>query len=504
VNIVHICQEAPMLSHNQKWKVLSLVLIAECMDLLDATIVNVAAPTIHARLHAGITALQWIIGGYALSFAMGLVLGGRLGDVYGRRRLFFVGSIGFAASSALCATAIDPGVLIAARLLEGASAALLIPQGLGIIHTVFGADERQGALAWFSPVIAGSAVLGPVLGGALIAANVFGTGWRLIFVVNIPLGLAAACGAARLMPESRSQRRPTLDVVGALIGAVGMGLLVYPLIQGRESHWAPWTFVMIAGSVVAFGSLVLWSRRMARRGLDPLVEDSIFGHRQYTTGLGAIVVFFAGMLGTLLVMTLYLQLGEHFSAIHAGLTVASFALGITLGAILAGAVLVPRLGRVVLQAGAVAFAAGIWWLHLTIGAHQLHTTTLQLAWPELLSGLGMGLLVGPLFDFILAAVDGAEVGSAAGVLNAVQQLAGALGVATIGTLFFSVLAHHGYVTAVRDALTAELASIPALLVLLSMLPRHARPAAEPPDAADARDAGERRALPAAPAPVESG
>ncbi|HTU31945.1 MAG TPA: MFS transporter [Solirubrobacteraceae bacterium] len=470
------------MSHgNRKWKVLSLVLIAECMDLLDATIVNVAAPTIHARLHAGIAALQWIIGGYALSFAMGLVLGGRLGDVYGRRRLFIVGSLGFAASSALCAAAVDPGMLIGARLLEGASAALLIPQGLGIIHSAFGAEERQAALAWFSPVIAGSAVLGPVLGGALIAANAFGSGWRLIFVVNIPLGAAAALGAARLMPESRSHRRPTLDVVGAVIGALGMGLLVYPLIQGRQVHWAAWTFVMIAGSIVACGLLILWSRRMTRRGRDPLVEDSIFRHRQYTTGLGAILVFFAGMLGTLLVVTLYLQLGEQFSAIHAGLTVASFALGITLGAILAGAILVPRLGRVVLQVGAVAFAAGIWWLHDTIGAHLLQTTTLELAWPELLSGLGMGMLVGPLFDFILAAVDGAEVGSAAGVLNAVQQLAGALGVATIGTLFFSTLASHGYVTALRHSLVAELISTPVLFGLLSALPRHARRASPSPE-----------------------
>jgi hypothetical protein len=180
------------------------------------------------------------------------------------------------------------------------------------------------------------------------------------------------------------------------------------------------------------------------------------------------------MMGTLLVVTLYLQLGEGFSAIHAGLSIAAFALGIATAAVFTALFLVRRLGRLVLQLGVVVFAAGIWWLHATVGAHGLDTTTLQLTAPELVAGLGMGMLVGPLFDFILAAVGDEEVGSAAGVLNAVQQLAGALGVATIGTLFFSTLAHHGYVAALDHALIAQLISLPVLFLLLGALPRHAR------------------------------
>jgi EmrB/QacA subfamily drug resistance transporter len=466
--------------HPLRWKILALVLAAECMDLLDGTIVNVAAPTIHADLHAGAATLEWIIGGYALAFAAGLIAGGRLGDIYGRKRLFILGALGFVASSMACAFAVDSAMLIGCRLAQGASAALLIPQGLGIIHEVFPPDEHGKAFALFGPVIGASAVLGPIVGGALIAANAFGSGWRLIFFVNLPLGLIAAFGAARLMPESRAVRPPRLDIVGTLLAALGMGLLIYPLIQGQEAGWPLWTYLMGAGSAVAFGTLVVWSRRQRRAGKDPLVEASIFSHRPYTAGLATIVVFFAGMIGTLLVLTLFLQLGEHFTAIHAGLTLAPFAAGTAAGATLAGAVLVPRVGRTALQAATVVIAGGVWWLHEVIGAHGLHTGSLELIAPQVLVGLGIGMTISPLFDFILAAVTDAEVGSASGVVTAVQQLGGAIGVAAMGTIFFSALTHLGFVTAVQRCLIVELSTTPVLLLLISTLPSRAR---EPESAA---------------------
>ncbi|HYB26119.1 MAG TPA: MFS transporter [Solirubrobacteraceae bacterium] len=460
--------------HPQRWKILALVLAAECMDLLDGTIVNVAAPTIHADLHAGAASLEWIIGGYALAFAAGLIAGGRLGDIYGRKRLFILGALGFVASSLACAFAVDSAMLIGCRLAQGAAAALLIPQGLGIIHEVFPPAEHGKAFAVFGPVIGLSAVLGPILGGALIAANAFGTGWRLIFFVNLPLGLTAALGAARLMPESRAARRPRLDLVGTVLAALGMGLVVYPLIQGQQSGWPAWTYLMGVGSALAFGLLVAWSRRQRRVGNDPLIEASIFSHRPYTAGLATIVVFFAGMIGTLLVLTLFLQLGEHFTAIHAGLTLAPFALGTAVGAMLAGAVLVPRFGRTALQAATVVIAGGVWWLHAVVGAHGLHTGSLELIAPQLMVGLGIGMTISPLFDFILSAVTEAEVGSASGILTAVQQLGGAIGVAAMGTIFFSALGPLGCVTAVQRCLIVELATTPVLLLLISTLPSRAR------------------------------
>jgi EmrB/QacA subfamily drug resistance transporter len=472
--------------HPRRWLILALVLVAECMDLLDGTIVNVAAPTIRTDLHASASSLQWVIGGYALAFAVVLITGSRLGDIYGRRRLFVLGSLGFVAASAACGFAVDPAMLIGCRLAQGATAALLIPQGLGIIKEVFGADEQGSAFAVFGPVIGLSAMLGPIIGGALVDANAFGSGWRLIFFVNLPLGLLAAIGAARIMPESRAARRTRLDLVGTGLVALGMGLLVYPLIQGRAAGWPAWTYLMAAGSVVSFGLLVGWSRRLGRLGNDPLVEASIFGHRGYSTGLAVIMVFFAGMIGTLLVLTLFLQFGEGFSAIHSGLTLAPFALGSAIGATLAATILVPRLGRTVLQLGAVLLAGGVWWLRHVITTHGLHTTSVSLIPAELLLGLGIGMVVSPLFDFILAAVTDDEAGSASGVLNAVQQLAGAVGVAALGTVFFSVLTHSGFVAAVERCLLVELATTPVLLVLTQLLPARAR---EPEAVADSATDG---------------
>jgi EmrB/QacA subfamily drug resistance transporter len=464
----------PRESHPRKWLILALVLTAECMDLLDSTIVNVAAPTIRRNLHSSASALQWIIGGYALAFSVGLLAGGRLGDIYGRRRLFVIGALGFVTASAACAFATSTEMLIGCRLAQGTAAALLIPQGLGILRDVFAPEEQSSAFAVFGPVIGGSAVLGPILGGALIAANLFGSGWRLIFFINLPLGLIAALGAVRIMPESRAPRPPRLDYVGVVLAAAGTGLLIYPLIQGRQAGWPAWTYLMGAGSVIAFTMLALWSRRVRRAGGDPLIEAGIFRHRAYSAGLASMLVFFSGMIGTLLCLTLYLQFGEHFSAIHAGLSLAPWAFGTALGAGLGAGVLVPRFGRVVLQAGAVIFGGGMWWLHATVASHGLHTTSLDIAAPFVVGGAGMGMLVSPLFDFVLAGVRDDEVGSASGVTNSVQQLAGCIGVAVLGTVFFSVLLRHGFVAALNHCLVIECATAPALILLVALLPKRAR------------------------------
>jgi EmrB/QacA subfamily drug resistance transporter len=472
------------ISHPRRWAVLALVLAAECMDLLDGTIVNVAAPTIRTDLHASAAGLQWIIGGYALAFAVGLITGARLGDIYGRKRIFVIGALGFVVASVACGFAVSPAMLIGCRLAQGTAAALLIPQGLGIIRSVFVPEELGSAFAFFGPVIGLSSMLGPIIGGALVDANAFGSGWRLIFFVNLPLGLLAAWGAVRLMPESTAPRRPGLDLVGTALAALAMGLLVYPLIEGQSQGWPVWTSLMIAASLVTFGALVWWTRRAQRAGRDPLVEASIFTHRSYVAGLGSIVVFFAGMIGTLLVLTLYLQFGEHFSAVHAGLTLAPFAVGSALGATLAASVLVPRFGRTVLQAGAVVIAGGIWWLRDVIAAHGLSTTSLSLAPPQIVLGLGIGMLISPLFGFILASVTDDEVGSASGVLNACQQLAAAVGVAVLGTIFFATLGHAGFVAAASRCLLVELGTMPVLVVLTGLLPRQAREDEFGPDQAE--------------------
>jgi EmrB/QacA subfamily drug resistance transporter len=460
--------------HPRRWAVLALVLAAECVDLLDGSIVNVAAPAIRADLRASTAALQWIVGGYALAFAVGLITGARLGDRYGRKRLFVAGSVGFAVASLAAAVAVSPDMLIGCRLAQGAAAALLIPQGLGIIRDVFSPAGTGRAFAAFGPVIGLSAVLGPIIGGVLVSANAFGTGWRLIFLVNPPLAIAAAIGAAVIMPESRAARAPRPDGLGTVLCAAMMGLLVYPLIQGREAGWPTWTYLMMAASVATFALLAAWTRRRGSRGRATLIETSVFRHRGYSAGLVSVVVFFAGLAGIMLTLTVYLQFGEHFSAVRAGLTLAPFAAGSAIGAVTAATVTVPRFGRAALQGAAVLMAAGTWWLHAVISAHGLATSSLELLPAQLVLGLGIGMLISPLFDFILASVADHEVGSASGALNAVQQLASAIGVAAIGTVFFAVLGHSGFVTAMTRCLEIQLGVAVVLFAAVRALPRRPR------------------------------
>jgi predicted MFS family arabinose efflux permease len=311
--------------------------------------------------------------------------------------------------------------------------------------------------------------------------------------VNLPLGVIAAIGAARLIPDVRATSAPRLDLVGIALAALGMALLVYPLIQGREAGWPAWTYLMVAASAVSFATLAAWTKRLRRRGGDPLIEASIFSHRSYTAGLSMIVVFFAGMIGTMLVLTLFMQFGMHFSAIHAGLTLAPFAAGTAIGATLGGALLVPRIGRVTLQIATVIGAAGVWWLREVILAHGLDTTSFAIVAPELVVGIGIGMIVSPLFNFVLASVRDNEVGSASGVLNAMQQLAGALGVAGLGTIFFSTLGHDGFVTAISHCLLVELVTMPVLLLLSFALPAQPR---EDEAFATERRADQGRVIPA--------
>ncbi len=460
--------------HPRRWLILVVVLLVECMDLLDGTIVNVAAPSIRTDLGASTSALQWIVGGYALALAVGLMPGGRLGDVHGRRRLFLLGTIGFTVSSLLCGLAPNTGVLVGCRLTQGLAASLMIPQGFGIIRSAFSTEELPKAFGLFGPVIGLSAVLGPIIGGGLVDADLFGSGWRMIFLVNLPLGILAAIGALRVLPESRTPGAPTLDKRGAALVALAMGLLVYPLIQGREQDWPAWTFAMMGASLLLFVAFGWLARRSERAGGHPLVTPSIFRKRAYTAGVSVILLFFAGMIGLMLVITLYLQIGLGYSAVHAGVSFAPWSLGLAIGAGLGGAVLAPRFGRHVLHGGLLVMLAGVGGLLAVIHGEGTQLTTLQLAGPELVCGLGSGLIVAPLFSIVLAAVDDREVGSASGVLNALQQLGAAVGVAGLGTIFFSVIVHQGFVTATEHVLMVEAGLLVVTGVIALALPLHGR------------------------------
>jgi EmrB/QacA subfamily drug resistance transporter len=461
--------DAPQ-GHPRRWAILALILAVEVMDLIDGTIVNVASPAIRESLGASLSALQWIAGGYALTFAIGLVTGGRLGDIFGRRRLFLIGVAGFTLTSALCGAAQSPEMLIATRLLQGAFAAIMIPQGFGILKQIFPPAELPKAFGLFGPVIGLSAVLGPVIGGLLVD----GPGWRGIFLVNVPLGLAALIGARRLLPESKAKDRPTLDLGGAALVSLAAGLLIYPLIQGREAGWPAWTYASMAAAIAILGLFTLYERRRERTGKSPLVTPSLFRKRAFSAGLVTALVFFAGMIGLMLVFTLYLQLGQGFSAIGAGLALVPWSLGTAIGAGVGAGALGPKLGRPTLHLGLIVMLGGILGMLAVVHGAGDDVSAWGLAGPELLAGIGMGAMLAPLFDFVLAGVDDHEVGSASGVLNAMQQLGGAIGIAVIGTLFFSVAGHHGITAALEKMLYVEAGTLLVAMGLVFLLPMRAR------------------------------
>jgi EmrB/QacA subfamily drug resistance transporter len=472
----HAPAEPQQRGHPRRWLILVVILAAECMDLLDGMIVNVASPAVSADLHASSTGLQWIVGGYALTFAIGLVTGGRLGDIFGRRRLFLLGALGFTVASVLCGLAPSTGALIGARLVQGLFAAVMIPQGFGILRQVFPPDEVGKAFGLFGPVIGLSAVLGPVLGGVLVDADLLGTGWRMIFLVNLPLGLLALVAGARLLPESRAEHAPTLDLAGAGLVTLAAGLLIYPLIQGRELGWPAWTFAAMGASAVVLAAFVVLERRREAAGVSPLVTPSLFRKRAFSGGLVTALVFFAGMIGLMLTLNLCLQLGLRYSAIHSGLSFVSWSLGTAIGAGLGAGVLAPRFGRPVLHAGVALMLAGILGMLAVVHAQGDGLTTWGLFGPELLAGAGMGMMLAPLFEIVLAGVDEHETGSASGTLNAIQQLGAALGIAVLGTVFFSVAHDHGFVSAFERTLWIEAGTLVVVAGLVFLLPKRARPA----------------------------
>jgi EmrB/QacA subfamily drug resistance transporter len=454
-----------------RWVILGIVLIAEIMDLLDSTVITIAAPTVRAELGGGTATMQWWAAGYTLAFGVFMIVGGRLGDVFGRRRVFLIGISGFTLASAACALAPSPGFLIATRVLQGAFGALLIPQGLGVIKAVFPPREMGGAFAAFGPVMGLAAIAGPILAGWLVSADLLGTGWRMIFLVNVPLGVVGLLGALRFMPESRSPLRIRLDPLGVILVAAASLCLIYPLVEGRELGWPLWVFGLMG---VGFLLLAAFAAVERRSGDSALIAHSLLRNRAYTSGLAVGIVFFAGFAGLLLVVSLFLQLGLHFSPEHAALTLVPMSLGtaITAGGSYA---LMPRFGRGVLQAGLVVIAAALIGMAAIASHNGLGLTSWELLPALFAFGLGLGFVFGPLFNVILAGVDEHEVGSASGTLNAIQQLGNSIGVALLATIFFSIVdAGHGSPAAMTRTVLISAGLFVAAFALSFLLPKEAR------------------------------
>ncbi|MGC5346100.1 MFS transporter [Streptomyces sp. AM 4-1-1] len=471
-----------------RWLILVVMLVAEIMDLLDASIVNVAGPSLEKSLGATPVGLQWVIGGYALTLGAGLILGGRLGDRYGRRRMFLLGLGSFTATSLLCALAPNIESLIAFRLLQGTAGAMLLPQGLGLLRENFSGAELTKVFGIFGPVLGLGGIIGPVLGGGLIQGDLLGLGWRLVFLVNLPIGIAALIVAAKFVPRKQGDRTVVVDGVGAALVAASCALLVLPLNQGQESGWPLWTWLCMAASVLGFAAFAAQQRRTAAAGREPLVTPALLRKPAFTVGLGGIALFFGGLVGTQLVLTLYLQIGRHFTAGEAGLGNLPLALGTAVGGAVSGAFLADRIGRAVLQIGPLVQLAGaaLLWSELD-GSRSF--SIWDIAPGVAVSGIGAGMVIAALFSFILAAVDDDEIGSASGVLSAVQSIGGSIGVAVFGSVFFARAEDGDFATGFRHALIAQACLLVAFLAITFLLPRKGRPEgdefADPAGASDA-------------------
>ncbi|MFF4403180.1 MFS transporter [Streptomyces sp. NPDC001404] len=476
-----------------RWVALWVLLAGETMDMLDSLVASIAAPSIRAELGGGAGVTQWLGAAYALAMAVGLITGGRLGDVVGRRRAFLVGAAGFTGASLLCAAAMSPGFLIAARGLQGLFGAVMIPQGLGLIKEMFRGRELGRAMGMYGPVMGLSYVGGPVLAGWLVSAGWFGTGWRMVFLVNLPLGLLAFAGGWRFLPASGPRSAAGLDLVGAVLASAAALPVVFPLVQGREQGWPVWAFVSMAAGVVLFGVFGRYEQRVARAGGEPLVVPGLFRKRAFSGGLVTGAALFAAVAGFSLALSLYFQSGLGASPLKAGLAVLPWSAGTVVGfavvQVLDGRGVLSRFGRPLVQTGVVVMALGTGLFALALRSAGTRVTVWQGAPALVVVGAGMGLVMGPFFQTVLAAVEPHETGSAAGTLTAVQQFGSALGSAVLGTVFFSGLGERataagpGYTGAMEITLGAE-AGLLAVTLLATFLLPHPHPGKQDRTGAD--------------------
>jgi MFS family permease len=422
----------------RRWLMLTVLVIGQFMALLDVTIVNVAIPTIHGRLHASGSALQLIVSGYTIAYAMLLITGARLGDLFGSRRLFAIGLGTFTLASLACGLAPGTGALIGARFVQGAGAAMMVPQILSVIQQQFSGAARARALSVYAATLAVGAVTGLVLGGILVSANLFGASWRPVFLVNVPVGIMVALLVPRLVPRDAVRPRRRLDLLGLATASTSVLLVILPLVLGHQQRWPAWTWPSLGIGIALAVVFVLIERAVAARGGDPLLNLDVLKAPGLRIGLGALSAGMIAYGAFLFTFALHLQLGLGDSPLRAGLTFAPAAL-------LFGAL-------------------GYWWRRLPSAVHpfitpigfsvatlaylglalDLHAGTRGGLWLPLLLlayGAGMGAAFSPLLTQSLVNVPTSEAADASGLLTTTLQLSQVIGVAVFGSLFLSLAAH---------------------------------------------------------------
>ncbi|WP_430376977.1 MFS transporter [Streptomyces sp. B1-3] len=510
--------------YTRRWAAAAVMMIAALMDLLDVTIVNVAIPSVGRDLHASQSDLQWLVSAYLLGFAATLIVSGHLGDRFGRRGLFLAGVAGFGLASLACGIAQTPGQLIAARAVQGVTAAVLVPQVLGAFRTMFHGKERGAAFGMYGAVAGFASAIGLLAGGLLTDADLFGWGWRSVFLVNVPVAVGTFAAGLVLVPATKERSAGRPDVPGSLLLAGGLVAVVLPLVQGRENGWPVWGWVCMAGGVCAVVGLgVFEARRGSRRGMRgaaaergtegraaegrvtagrtaepgaaerrtaergaaerrtaverpgivPLLPARAFRLPAFSVGVLVQLLFSVGMQGFFLVFALWLQGGQGYTPLQAGVLTVAFSAGAFLTAPVADGLAV-RFGRLVLGAGALLMAGGFGWVWSGVdSAAAVHTGAWPLVPGLVLAGAGLGLLAVPLVNVVLSAVPGELAGGASGIFSTAQQFGGAVGAGIVGTVFFSH-ADEGPGAALGAAMPWVVGGFVVSAALCGVLPRRGR------------------------------
>ena len=422
-----------------RWRALGIILIASFMVLLDTSIVTNGLATIQRSLGASYAQVQFVLTAYSVAYGMLLITGGRLGDLYGRKRLFLWGLAGFTLASAVCGLAPNATALIAARIAQGVAAALMFPQVSSLIQVLFTASERPRAFGFQGAIIGLGIVTGPLLGGLLIGANLLGSDWRAIFLVNVPIGLLTLALAARALPESRSEAARGLDVPGVLIAGLGLFLLTYPISEGREAGWPTWLIVLLASSLPVLGVFVWQQRAVAARQGAGLLELSLFRERAFVVGLVITFAFQSAVLSYFVSMALLLQVGYGFTPVQAALALTAYQITTAVSSLLS-ARLSARLGRNILLLGTAFLALGAVLVILTLRTVGAGFQGFELIPALIVGGFGFGCVVAPLQGVVLSRVNPAFAGAASGVLSSVQQVGSAVGVAVVTTILLGGVA----------------------------------------------------------------
>lgn len=444
---------------------LPVVLVAIFMAQFDLYVVNVALPVLQVDLHAGQAALQLLVAGYAFTYAAGLITGGRLGDLFGHRRTYMAGMIAFGATSLLAGLAQTSGQLVAMRLAQGLAAAAMVPQVLGLITAHVPPAARTKALSWFGVTIGVGAVAGQVMGGILLDADVLGLGWRVIFLVNVPIALATVVLAALALPARETSSRTSLDLVGAFLLAGSLALVLVPLVLGRSQGWPAWAWVMLALAGPTLVAALRWERRVERRAGVPVLSLSLFREAAFNWGLALSLGAFASFFGFVFVLTLLLQDGLGLSPLDAGLSFSPIGVSFAAASI-AAKPFAARYGHRVITAGAIVAAVGMASTSLVLLVSGDSIAVPYLLAPMAVVGLGFGTAIPVVIGAVLGKVSAEHAGSASGVLTTAQQFASAIGIAAIGGLFFHWLGGADSVSDFGHAMAGSAACSTLLLLLV--------------------------------------